>query len=223
MPRGRRSGYNDDQQLSFEALWAEPEPARDEQVRPHGDTVLGEDRPGPLPADPGERPGDVLHRAGRAGGDGDPAAPGPAGGPGPGSGPVCGRAPDGRRGAEHHLRDRRDRELELLRASHEVRLRQPQRVGLDHADPRDPGAPRVGIAVQRWRLRPVVRIVVGALAAIGALLSIPASPLWSIAIFALSLWIIYGLVIYGEPEPTPASGPSADALPTAAAGPRPPA
>ena len=72
MPRGRRSGYNDDQQLSFEALWAEPEPARDEQVRPHGDTALGEDRPGPLPADPGERPGDVLHRAGRAGGDGDP-------------------------------------------------------------------------------------------------------------------------------------------------------
>src|SRR5947209_15362389 len=84
MPPGRRSGYNDDQQLSFEALWAEPEPARDEQVRPHGDTPLGEDRPGPLPADPGERPGDVLYRAGRAGGDGDPAAPGPAGGSGPG-------------------------------------------------------------------------------------------------------------------------------------------
>src|SRR5450755_2027420 len=52
MPRGRRSGYNDDQQLSFDALWAEPEPARDEQVRPHGDAALGEDRPGPLPADP---------------------------------------------------------------------------------------------------------------------------------------------------------------------------
>jgi len=52
MPRGRRSGYNDDQQLSFDALWAEPEPARDEQVGPHGDTALGEDRPGPLPADP---------------------------------------------------------------------------------------------------------------------------------------------------------------------------
>ena len=36
-------------------------------------------------------------------------------------------------------------------------------------------------------------IGVGSLAAIGALLSIPAYPLWSIAIFALSLWIIYGL------------------------------
>jgi hypothetical protein len=43
-------------------------------------------------------------------------------------------------------------------------------------------------------------IVVGALAAIVALLSIPAYPLWSIAVFALSLWIIYGLAIYGEPE-----------------------
>jgi len=43
-------------------------------------------------------------------------------------------------------------------------------------------------------------IVVGALAAIGALLEIPAYPLWSIAIFALSLWIVYGLVIYGEDQ-----------------------
>jgi hypothetical protein len=50
-------------------------------------------------------------------------------------------------------------------------------------------------------------IVVGVLAAIGALLSIPAYPLWSIAVFALSLWIIHGLVIYGEPEPTVGSGP----------------
>jgi hypothetical protein len=43
-------------------------------------------------------------------------------------------------------------------------------------------------------------IIVGSFAAIGALLSIPAYPLWSIAVFALSLWIIYGLVIYGQPE-----------------------
>jgi len=66
-------------------------------------------------------------------------------------------------------------------------------------------------------------IVVGALAALGALLSIPVYPLWSIAIFALSLWIIDGLVIYGEPEPTEVSGPSQGAPPpTAAAGPSPP-
>ncbi len=41
-------------------------------------------------------------------------------------------------------------------------------------------------------------IFVGSLAAIGALFSIPAYPFWSIAVFALSLWIIYGLAIYGS-------------------------
>jgi hypothetical protein len=41
---------------------------------------------------------------------------------------------------------------------------------------------------------------VGMLAAIAALLDIPAYPLWSIAVFALSLWIIYGLVVYGTPK-----------------------
>ncbi len=45
-------------------------------------------------------------------------------------------------------------------------------------------------------------IAVGSLAAIGALFSIPAYPLWSIALFALSLWIIYGLAIYEEDEPS---------------------
>ena len=52
-----------------------------------------------------------------------------------------------------------------------------------------------GGAYGRW-----FAIFVGALAAIVALLSIPAYPLWSIAIFALSLWIIHGMVVYGEPE-----------------------
>jgi hypothetical protein len=52
-------------------------------------------------------------------------------------------------------------------------------------------------------------IVVGALAAIGALLSIPAYPLWSIAVFALSLWIIYGLAIYGTEDTDFPEGPSA--------------
>ncbi len=41
-------------------------------------------------------------------------------------------------------------------------------------------------------------IFVASLAAIGALLEIPSYPLWSIAIFALSLWIIHGLVGYGD-------------------------
>jgi hypothetical protein len=44
-------------------------------------------------------------------------------------------------------------------------------------------------------------IVMGSLAAIDALLNIPAYPFWSIAVFALSLWIIHGLLIYGESEP----------------------
>ena len=44
-------------------------------------------------------------------------------------------------------------------------------------------------------------IIAGSLSAIGALLDIPAYPFWSIAIFALSLWVIYGLIIFGDPEP----------------------
>jgi hypothetical protein len=43
-------------------------------------------------------------------------------------------------------------------------------------------------------------VVVGSLAAIDALLNIPAYPFWSIAVFALSLWIIHGLLVYGEME-----------------------
>ncbi|HTU87678.1 MAG TPA: hypothetical protein VMF57_19015 [Solirubrobacteraceae bacterium] len=39
-------------------------------------------------------------------------------------------------------------------------------------------------------------ITIGALNAIGALLSISAYPLWSIALFALSIWIVYGLATY---------------------------
>jgi hypothetical protein len=36
-------------------------------------------------------------------------------------------------------------------------------------------------------------IVIGSLAAIDALLQLPSYPLWSVAIFALSLWIVHGL------------------------------
>jgi hypothetical protein len=43
-------------------------------------------------------------------------------------------------------------------------------------------------------------VVVGSLAAIVALLNIPAYPFWSIAVFALSLWIIHGLLVYGDQE-----------------------
>jgi hypothetical protein len=43
-------------------------------------------------------------------------------------------------------------------------------------------------------------VIVGSLAAIGALLDIPAYPFWSIAVFALSIWIVYGLLILGSED-----------------------
>jgi hypothetical protein len=57
-----------------------------------------------------------------------------------------------------------------------------------------------GNAFGRW-----FGIAFGALVAIDSLLEIPAYPYWSLAIFALSLWIIYGLAIYEEPEPPTAA------------------
>jgi hypothetical protein len=69
----------------------------------------------------------------------------------------------------------------------------------------------------------IFAIIVGSLAAIDALLSIPGKPFWSICVFALSIWIVSGLVQYhgGAGD---YSGPPAEAMslgPTAG-GPRPP-
>jgi hypothetical protein len=50
-----------------------------------------------------------------------------------------------------------------------------------------------GGAYGRW-----FGIIAASLTAIAALLDIPAYPLWSLGIFALSLWIIHGLIVYGE-------------------------
>jgi hypothetical protein len=47
--------------------------------------------------------------------------------------------------------------------------------------------------VRLGRFGRYVGILVGCLAALDALLEIPAYPLWSIAVFALSVWIIFGL------------------------------
>ena len=47
-------------------------------------------------------------------------------------------------------------------------------------------------------------IAVAALAALDALFELPAYPFWSLAVFALSLWIIHGLAIYGPPQDMPA-------------------
>ena len=49
-------------------------------------------------------------------------------------------------------------------------------------------------------------ILAASLVAIESLLQIPSSPFLSIAIFALALWIIHGLAIYGEPEDTATVG-----------------
>ena len=38
-------------------------------------------------------------------------------------------------------------------------------------------------------------IAVGSVAAIDALLDIPAYPFWSLAVFAISVWIVYGLTL----------------------------
>jgi hypothetical protein len=55
-------------------------------------------------------------------------------------------------------------------------------------------------------------IVAASLAAIAALLDLPSAPFWSLAVFALSLWIIHGLVQYGQTAPDgdddyPVAGP----------------
>ena len=47
----------------------------------------------------------------------------------------------------------------------------------------------------------VIGIVAGSLGALGALFSIGGSnPWWSLAVFALCVWIVYGIVVFGEDE-----------------------
>jgi len=46
----------------------------------------------------------------------------------------------------------------------------------------------------------VVAIVAASLSAIGALLSIPAYPYWSLAIFAIDIIIIHQVAVYGGRE-----------------------
>jgi hypothetical protein len=65
-------------------------------------------------------------------------------------------------------------------------------------------------------------IAVGALAAIEAMIEIPAYPLWSIAVFALSLWIIYGLTLPGGENELWEGGASPQESEMMRAAPRPP-
>lgn len=51
----------------------------------------------------------------------------------------------------------------------------------------------------------VIGIIAGSLGAIGALLSIGgAYPWWSLGIFFLCCWIVYGIVVFGDDEEVPA-------------------
>ena len=48
----------------------------------------------------------------------------------------------------------------------------------------------------------VIGIIGGSLGAIGALLAIGGSyPWWNLAVFALCVYVVHGLFVYGEPEP----------------------
>jgi hypothetical protein len=52
----------------------------------------------------------------------------------------------------------------------------------------------------------IIGIVAGSLGAIGALFSIGgANPWWSLAIFFLSVWIVYGITTFGDDEREPAT------------------
>ena len=52
----------------------------------------------------------------------------------------------------------------------------------------------------------VIGIVGGSLGAIGALLSVGgAYPWWSLCVFALCVWVVYGIIVFGEDERAPAT------------------
>ncbi len=52
----------------------------------------------------------------------------------------------------------------------------------------------------------VIGIIAGSLGAINALLSIGGqNPWWSLAIFFLCVWIVYGILVLGDDERTPAT------------------
>ena len=47
----------------------------------------------------------------------------------------------------------------------------------------------------------VIGIIAGSLGALGALLSIGGNnPWWSLGVFALCVWVVYGIVVFGEDE-----------------------
>jgi hypothetical protein len=62
------------------------------------------------------------------------------------------------------------------------------------------GAVQLGASFSVWKgnlLGVWIGIAVAGLNAIGALLSIPAYPFWSLAVFTIDILVIYGLAVYG--------------------------
>jgi hypothetical protein len=52
----------------------------------------------------------------------------------------------------------------------------------------------------------IIGIVGGSLGALGALFSVGgANPWWSLAVFALCVWIVHGLIVFGQDERAPAT------------------
>ncbi len=53
----------------------------------------------------------------------------------------------------------------------------------------------------------VIGIIAGSLGALGALFSIGGNnPWWSLAVFALCVWIVYGIIVFGEDETAAGGG-----------------
>ena len=48
----------------------------------------------------------------------------------------------------------------------------------------------------------VIGVVAATLGALGALLAIGTVPFWSLGVFAICLWVAYGLIVFGEEEET---------------------
>ena len=49
----------------------------------------------------------------------------------------------------------------------------------------------------------VIGIIAGSIGAIAALLSMGnAHPFWSLALFALCVWVVYGIIVFGSEEPS---------------------
>ena len=95
------------------------------------------------------------------------------------------------------------RRCKRLRQRHQVRTHQPQHPGLGHNHPRRDSADRRLLADGGQHLRARRLIIAGSLGAIGAVLSIGgAYPWWSLCVFALCVYIVHGIVVYGRDERT---------------------